>query len=87
MAQSDKVAFFKLILESFLFFMSVVIPCALIAHLYGQVEGRRHDCALLRMSGLMEEFERRDLNDRDGTPYTLYGDTAYPVRRYLFQSI
>ena len=64
-------------------FQSVVIPCGLIAHLYGPVEGRRHDCALLRMSRLMEEFERRDLNDRDGTPYTLYGDTAYPVRRYL----
>ena len=64
-------------------FQSVVIPCGLITHLYGPVEGRRHDSALLRISGLMEQFEARDFTDRNGIPYALYGDTAYPLRRYL----
>ncbi|XP_033632035.1 uncharacterized protein LOC117293721 [Asterias rubens] len=64
-------------------FQSVVIPNGLIAHLYGPVEGRRHDSALLRMSGLMREFEARNLTDRNGLPYAIYGDPAYPIRRYL----
>lgn len=52
-------------------FQSVVIPNGLIAHLYGPVEGRRHDSAILRMSGLMREFEARNLTDRNGLPYAI----------------
>jgi hypothetical protein len=60
-----------------------VIPCGLIAHLYGPLEGRRHDCALLRMSGLLDEFEERGMRDRNGIPFALYGVPAYPIRPYL----
>ena len=64
-------------------FQSVVIPNGLIANLYGPMEGRRHDCALLRSSGLVEEFQARQLTDRQGQPFALYGDPAYPLRPYL----
>ena len=64
-------------------FQSVVIPNGLIANLYGPMEGRRHDCALLRSSGLMDEFAARQVRDRQGLPFALYGDPAYPLRPYL----
>ena len=64
-------------------FQSVVTPNGLIANLYGPVEGRRHDCALLRMSGLLEQMDRRRLADRDGDVFAVYGDPAYPNRDYL----
>ena len=62
---------------------SVVIPDGLIANLYGPVEGRRHDCVLLRSSRLMDEFQARQLTDRQGQPFALYGDPAYTLRPYL----
>ena len=34
-------------------FQSVIIPNGLIANLWGPMEGRRHDCALLASSGLL----------------------------------
>ena len=64
-------------------FQSVVVPNGLIVNLYGPIEGRRHDCALLRASGLMEGFERRQLTNRAGQPFALYGDPAYSLRPYL----
>ena len=54
-------------------FQSMVIPNGLVANLYGSMEGRRHDCALLRSSGLMDEFAARQLRDRQGLPFALYG--------------
>jgi len=56
-------------------FQSLVTPDGLIAHIYGPIEGRRHDCALLKLSLLCEclkahpEFEN----------FVIYGDPAYPV--------
>ncbi len=38
-------------------FQSVVVPNWLIANLYGPVEERRHDAAMLVMSGLMDELQ------------------------------
>lgn len=54
-------------------FQSVVIPDGMIFHLYGSVEGRRHDVILLKNSGL-EERVRAD--ERFGG-YYIYGDQAY----------
>jgi len=56
-------------------FQSLVTPDGLIAHIYSPIEGRRHDCALLKLSLLCEclkahpEFEN----------FVIYGDSAYPV--------
>ena len=37
---------------------SLAVPNVLIANLYGPVEGKRHDSAMLRMSGLLQELQR-----------------------------
>jgi hypothetical protein len=52
-------------------------------NLFGPLEGRRHDCALLRESGVCEQFERHQWMDRNGLPFAVYGDPAYPVKNYL----
>ena len=54
----------------------------LIAHLFGPVEGRRHDSFLLRESGLQTEMERHS-HDPQGNVMCVYGDPAYPLRAHL----
>ena len=66
-------------------FQSVVAPNGLICHLFGPLEGRRHDAFynnMLRESGLLEELERK-MNKANGDPYVIYGAPAYPVRRHI----
>ena len=46
------------------------------------IEGRRHDAAILRMSGLYDELERHSWAV-NGDPLCVYGDTAYPLRIHL----
>ena len=57
-------------------------PNGMIAHLYGPVEGRRHDAGMLRLSGLLPILEQR-MHDAQGMPFALYGDPAYPLREHL----
>jgi hypothetical protein len=64
-------------------FQSIVTPDGLIANLFGPVEGRRHDSFLLRLSGVLEQFEDGQWTDRDGNPFCIYGDPAYNVRDCL----
>ena len=59
-------------------FHSIVTPDGIISHVFGPVEGRRHDAAVLRLSGLQET-----LSDDRFSGYTLYGDPAYPVNKFL----
>ena len=63
-------------------FQSVVLPNGIIALMYGPVEGKRHDCSMLRMSDLLTKLS---LNawDTNGNPLSLYGDPAYPLRIHL----
>ncbi len=63
-------------------FQSVVAPNGLIANLYGPVEGRRHDAAMLVMSGLMDELEQHSF-DPNGAPLCIYGYPAYPHQIHL----
>ncbi|XP_066918199.1 uncharacterized protein [Clytia hemisphaerica] len=63
-------------------FQSVVAPNGLIANLYGPMEGRRHDCALLNASGLLQDLQNFS-NDAAGNPLCIYGDPAYPIRAHL----
>jgi len=64
-------------------FQSVVLPNGLIGHLFAPLEGRRHDCALLRHSGLLDQLEERQWRTADGHCFALYGDPAYPNRDFL----
>ena len=63
-------------------FQSVVAPNGLIANLYGPVEGRRHDSALLAMSGLLPQLEQHSFSP-EGEALCIYGDPAYPQRLRL----
>ena len=63
-------------------FQSVVAPNGLIAHLFGPMEGRRHDCALLNASGLLQQLQNFS-HDLQGHPLCIYGDPAYPIRAHL----
>ena len=63
-------------------FQSVTTPSGMIANLYGPAEGRRHDCALLAMSNLLQDLRQfsYDVNDQ---VLCLFGDPAYPIWRHL----
>ena len=63
-------------------FQSVITPNGLICHLFGLLEGRRHDAFMLHESGLLQELARK-MNKANGDPYVIYGDPAYPVRRHI----
>lgn len=64
-------------------FQSVMVPNGLICHMYGPIEGRRHDAILLRFSGLLNQIQGGNFIDGEGNPYVLYGDPAYPTREHL----
>lgn len=64
-------------------FQSILTPDGLIAHLWGPLEGRRHDCALLQKSEIQEQFQNGNWLDRNGLQLCIYGDPAYPIRDYL----
>ena len=55
----------------------------MILNLYGPLEGRRHDCALLRYSNLLQRLENLQQKDRDGLQYVTYGDPPYSIRHNL----
>ena len=63
-------------------YQSVVCPDGIIAHMFGPLEGKRHDARLLRESRIIETLARcaKDVN---GELFYLYGDSAYPLSRYL----
>ncbi|CAH3013849.1 unnamed protein product [Porites evermanni] len=63
-------------------FQSVTTSNGLIANLYGPVEGKRHDAAILRDSGLLANLENYAISPA-GQPMCLYGDPAYPLRIHL----
>ena len=61
-------------------YQSVVTPNGLIANMFGPMEGRRHDVALLAESGLLDMIR---FHSNRNTPLCLYGDSAYPLDPYL----
>ena len=63
-------------------FQSVVAPNGLIAHLYGLVEGRRHDSGMLADSNLLHNLQQH-CNSPNGQPLCVNGDMAYPLRPHL----
>ncbi|PFX18686.1 hypothetical protein AWC38_SpisGene16916 [Stylophora pistillata] len=63
-------------------FQSVVAPNGMIANLFGPVEGKRHDSAMLWMLGLLCQLEQYSFN-QTGQPSCIYGNLAYPLRMHL----
>ena len=63
-------------------YQSVIAPNGLIANLFGPIEGKRHDCAMLRESNLLNELSRFSFSQA-GNPLFIYGDAAYPLRLHL----
>ena len=63
-------------------FQSVVLPNGLISNMFGPLEGKRHDCALLRESNLLPKLNQYAFNQR-GDALCLYGDPAYPITNHL----
>ena len=59
----------------------MVTPNGLIAHLFGPIEGKRHDAFMLAESGLSPKIAR--FNQPNGQPYVIYGDPAYGITRNI----
>ena len=55
----------------------MVAPNGVIAHMFGPIEGRRHDAFMLNESGLTPKLAR--LVTPNGDPYVIYGDPAYGI--------
>ena len=56
----------------------VLTPDGIVIHIYGPVDGRRHDETVYRESGLSDLLERHFWTP-DGRPLFIYGDPAYNV--------
>ena len=63
-------------------FQSVVTPNGLIVNLFGPIEGKRHDSAMLAESGLLNELQQHS-HTPHGRSLCIYGDPAYPLRVQL----
>ena len=63
-------------------FESVAAPNELTANLFGTVEGRRHDSAILARPGLLQMLEHYSIA-RDGSILCIFGDPAYPLKPQL----
>ena len=61
---------------------SIATPDGMIAHLYGPLEGKRHNSGMLRESGLLKQLENLPVRPK-GSPYAGHGDAAYPFRLAL----
>lgn len=64
-------------------FHSLLTPDGLHVHVYGPIEGRRHDQTLYRQSGLHELLAEHSWSP-DGDPMQIYGDPAYGLETHLF---
>ena len=60
----------------------MVIPNGLIVNLFGPIEGKRHDAAVLAQSGFLNQLQQHSIAP-DGRILCIYGDSAYPLRPQL----
>jgi hypothetical protein len=61
-------------------YQAVATPDGLVSHVYGPVEGRRHDSGMYYESGLDEQLQEIF----DATKKVIYGDAAYCYKPYLW---
>lgn len=65
-------------------FQSIMCANGIMAHMFGPIEGSRHDAAMLRESGLLEQLGNQ--MRRSATEvYAVYGDPAYPLQPHLMR--
>ena len=57
---------------------SIVAPNGLIANLFGPIEGKRHDSAMLAQSQIFEQLQIHSFDTNDNT-LCIYGDLLYSV--------
>lgn len=63
-------------------FQSTTTPDGIHIHLYGPVEGRRHDATVYKQSGLAALLDQHAFAP-DGEPLVIYGDPAYALGPHL----
>lgn len=68
-------------MNKIIFLQSLVTPNGLTAHLFGPIEGKRHDAFMLSESGLSSKLVQ--FNQANGQPYIVYGDPAYGISRNI----
>ena len=61
---------------------SVTIPSGMVTNLFGPAERKKHDCAILAMSGLLLTLQRYPHGPNGKVPCN-FEDPAYPLRRNL----
>ena len=61
---------------------NVELKSKIMVHVIDVSEGKRHDAAILRDSGLLADLENYAISPA-GQPMCLYGDPAYPLRVHL----
>ena len=59
-------------------------PCGLIAHLFGPMEGRRHDMAMLQESGLTDQMLQHMTQELEEgqADYVVFADQGYALHRF-----
>jgi len=62
---------------------SVVFPNGLLVYPFGPCNGSRHDSFLLRESEILNVMQ--ECCEQLGQTYVLFGDSAYPISRYLWR--
>ncbi|XP_046860923.1 uncharacterized protein LOC124454159 [Xenia sp. Carnegie-2017] len=63
-------------------FQGVALPNGLIAHIFGPVEGKKHDAGMLADSNFHQDLEQNAF-PVDGRPLCIYGNPSYPKRIHL----
>ena len=64
-------------------YQCVTVADGLIFHMYGPIEGRRHDSGVLAESGLLQQLQQHMEVPGGGRVYAIYGDAAYPLSTYI----
>ena len=64
-------------------FQTVTAPNGLIIHVFGPINGRRHDSFLLRSSQLLESLAQLTVNA--GLHFCIFGDSAYPINDFILR--
>lgn len=63
-------------------YQSVIFPNGIIGRLDGPINGRRHDSAILHLTGLLRELNTKFVR-QGGRWFSLYGDPGYANQKFI----